>query len=115
MADYGELAEAAAGVEPAIDTAPKDRADYRLIGQSPPRLDVPAKIDGSAEYGIDVSLPGMLYGTVVYSPVIGAQITSFDATAARAMAGVEAIFHSAIAQWAYSRVIPGQRCRQPPS
>ncbi len=90
-ADYGELAEAAARIDRSIDAAPKDRADYRLVGRSVPRLDVPAKINGSAKFGSDISLPGMLYGAIVCSPVAGGRVASFDASAARQMPGVEAV------------------------
>ncbi len=89
--DYGELAAAAAQLEPPADPQPKDPAQYRIIGRSLPRLDIPDKVDGSATFGIDVVLPGMLYGAVVHSPVVGGRIASFDAGVAENMPGVEAV------------------------
>ena len=46
----------------------KPKADFRLIGTSQPRLDTPGKVDGSAEFGMDVKLPGMLYAALAQSP-----------------------------------------------
>jgi isoquinoline 1-oxidoreductase beta subunit len=90
-ADYGELAEDAALETPPSEPALKDPADYRIVGRSIPRLDIPDKVDGSGQFGMDVQLPGMLFGAVVHSPVAGGRIDSFDASAAENMAGVEAI------------------------
>ncbi len=88
---YGELAEAAAALDMPDDVQPKDPAEYTLVGTSPPRLDIPDKVDGSAEYALDVQLPDMLYGAVVYSPIAGGEIESFDAAAAENVPGVEAV------------------------
>ena len=74
--------------------APKDPAlvkpwqDFTVIGQSLPRIDIPAKVTGEAIYGMDVRLDGMKYGAVVRPPTIGATSTSFDISAAEAMDGV---------------------------
>ena len=88
---YGELAADAALLEPPEDVTTKDPAAYQLIGTSPPRLDIPAKVDGSALFGSDVQLPGMLYGTVIYSPVAGGRLESFETGGAENMPGVEAV------------------------
>ena len=53
------------------------------------RLDTPAKVNGTAEFGIDVKLPGMLYAALAQCPVIGGKAVSFDAAAAKAMPGVK--------------------------
>jgi len=90
-AGYGELVAAAAQLEPPADPQPKDPADYRIIGRSLPRLDIPAKVDGSAMFGIDIDLPDMLYGAVVHSPVAGGRIAAYDAGAAEQFPGVEAV------------------------
>jgi isoquinoline 1-oxidoreductase subunit beta len=55
---------------PAVDAKElKARKDFRLIGKSLPRRDTPAKVNGTAQYGIDVRLPGMVYATTLHAPV----------------------------------------------
>jgi isoquinoline 1-oxidoreductase beta subunit len=88
---YGVLAEAAAAMEMPDNVRPKDPADYTIVGTSPPRLDIPAKVDGSAIYALDVQMPDMLFGAVLYSPIAGGKIASYDASAATEMPGVEAV------------------------
>jgi isoquinoline 1-oxidoreductase beta subunit len=90
-ADFGELAETAATAELRIEAVPKARTDYTLIGRNVQRLDIPAKVDGSATFGADINLPDMLYGAVAYPAVVGSQVQDFDASAALAMPGVEAV------------------------
>ncbi len=87
-ASYGSLAEAASKL-PVPETPPlKDPKDFRLIGQPLPRLDVPEKVNGAAEFGLDVRRPGMLYGTVARCPVFGGKLSGFDAAKAKAVLGV---------------------------
>ena len=87
-ARYGELAAAAAAL-PAPTAVPlKDPATFRLIGRHTPRKDTPSKSDGSAIFGIDVRLPGMLYAALRRSPAVQSRVVSFDRAAARAIAGV---------------------------
>ena len=88
---YGDLADAAALLEPPAEPMLKDPADYKIIGTSPARLDIPAKVTGSAEYAMDVKLPNTLCGVVVHSPIAGGNIAKFDASAAEAVAGVESV------------------------
>ena len=78
---YGEMATAAATFDPPADAPLKPRDRYTIVGQSLPRFDVPAKVDGSARYGVDTRLPGMLYAAVRASPVFGGRVASYDATA----------------------------------
>ena len=88
---YGELAAAAAKQpvpEKVVLKAPKE---FRVIGRSLARLDTPGKVDGSAVYGIDVILPGMLHATLVQSPVLGGKIQTLDAAAAEKMPGVRRV------------------------
>ena len=66
----------------------KSPDDFRLIGHSVPRHDIPAKTDGSARYGMDVRVPGMLYGMIVRSPVHEARPASFNEAELRALPGV---------------------------
>ena len=69
---YGQLAGEAANLKYCPATAPlTDPADFRIIGQALPRLDIEQKTDGSAVYGIDVRLPGMLYAVVKHAPTLG--------------------------------------------
>ncbi len=90
-AGYGELAATAATVERSGMPTLKDPKDYKLIGTSAERLDLPAKVDGTAEFGIDIRLPDMLYATVKASPVFGGTVKGFDAAAVKDMRGVEAV------------------------
>lgn len=87
---YGDIAVEAAGLEtPAEeDIILKKPAEFRLIGKDMPRLDTPLKTDGTARFGIDVVLPGMVYATVACSPVFGGKVASMDKKAALKMKGV---------------------------
>lgn len=87
---YGELAGRAAllPVPPADSVVLKDPADYRLIGTPLPRLDLPAKVDGSARYAADVALPGMLTATTLRCPVFGGTVRAYDAAPILAIPGV---------------------------
>ena len=87
-ATYGELAAAAARQEVPEDLRLKHESEWRLLGKSLPRTDIPAKVTGQAEFGIDVNLPDMVYGTVVISPRFGAKPVSADTEAVLAMPGV---------------------------
>jgi len=88
-AGYGSLADAASRLTPPTDVKLKDPGDYRYVGKPLNRLDSKAKIDGTAEYGIDVRLPGMLYAALAQCPVIGGKVVSVDAVRAKAMPGVK--------------------------
>jgi isoquinoline 1-oxidoreductase beta subunit len=73
---YGEIAAFGTipATLPAIDAKElKDRKQFRLIGRSVPRRDTPSKVNGSAQYAIDVKLPGMVYASTLHSPVHNAQ------------------------------------------
>jgi isoquinoline 1-oxidoreductase subunit beta len=87
-AHYGDLAKTAGGVAPG-DVTLKDRKDWKLIGQPAPRLDIPAKVNGTAQFGMDVRLPGMLFATVRLCPMIGGAPGAIDDKAALVMPGVE--------------------------
>ena len=88
-ASYGQLAEAASKLPVPTDVKLKEHKDSRYVGKPVNRLDSAAKIDGTAEYGIDVKLPGMLYASLAQCPVIGGKVASFDAARAKAMPGVK--------------------------
>jgi isoquinoline 1-oxidoreductase subunit beta len=91
---YGELVQVASRLPPvAADGVPlKAPKDYRYIGKPIPRTDVPSKVDGSASFGIDVRVPGMLYAVIARCPHFGGKLVSFDATSAKAIPGVRAAF-----------------------
>jgi isoquinoline 1-oxidoreductase subunit beta len=80
-ASYGEMASAAAKFDPPADVPLKPRERYTIVGQSVPRFDLPAKVDGSARYGVDTRLPGMRYAAVKASPVFGGTVATMDANA----------------------------------
>jgi len=86
---YGSLAEAAAKLPVPQDVSLKAPSEYHLIGKSTKRLDTPLKVNGSAQYGIDVRQPGMLYAVVARCPVFGGKVASFDPTKAKAISGVK--------------------------
>src|SRR5262249_4200770 len=87
-ASYGELADAAAKLPVPNEVALKDTSKFVLIGKPTRRLDSKAKVSGKAEFGIDVKRPDMVVALVARPPVFGAQLKSFDATKAKAVAGV---------------------------
>jgi len=87
-ATYGSLAEAASQLPVPKDVTLKDPKEFAVVGKATKRLDTPHKVNGTAEYGIDVKLPGMVYASLEQSPVIGGKVVSFDATKAKAMPGV---------------------------
>ncbi len=86
---YGELAAEAARRSPPADPPLKDPAEYRLVGRDPPRLELPAKVDGSARYGLDVRLPGLRFAAIKRCPQFGGTLRRFDDAAARAVPGYE--------------------------
>lgn len=88
---YGELAAAAAQLTPPSDVALKAPEAFKLIGRATARKDIPSKVDGSAQFGVDVRVPGMLYAVPVQAPVFGADVASFDAAEARRMRGVKQV------------------------
>ena len=90
-ATYGEFAHAASRLAVPEKPTLKDPKNFRIVGKRTKRLDTPAKTNGTAEFGIDVKLPGMVYATVQQCPVIGGKVKSFDATQAKGMPGVQAV------------------------
>jgi isoquinoline 1-oxidoreductase beta subunit len=90
-ATYGSLA-AAASTLPVPTTIPlKDPKNFTLIGKPTRRLDTPPKTNGTAQFGLDIALPGMLTAVVERSPVFGGKVVSFDATEAQQVPGVKAV------------------------
>ena len=91
-ARFGELAEACAQVEPRREVALKDPAHYRLIGQPVPRQDIPAKTNGSAQFGIDMRPAGLVYAAIRQCPVFGGKLGQVDFAKARSQRDVTDAF-----------------------
>ena len=87
-ATYGSLALAASALPVPANAPLKPANRFTLIGRPRPRPDIPSKVNGSAQYGIDVRLPGMVYAAIARSPVFGGRVKRVDAGKARAVAGV---------------------------
>lgn len=85
---YAEVAAEAARLEPPSDVALKARTDWTLLGKPQPRLDMLAKVKGEALFGVDVSLPGLVFATVRMAPLPGQRMAKMDVTTASAMRGV---------------------------
>lgn len=87
---YGEIAAFAKipAQAPQIDVEPVSKAQFRLIGKDIGRVDVPGKVNGTAQYSIDVQVPGMIYGAILREPMEGAAPERVDDSAARAIEGV---------------------------
>jgi isoquinoline 1-oxidoreductase subunit beta len=88
QASFGSLAKAASAVPVPEKVTLKDRKDFKLIGTRPPRVDVPAKCDGTAQFTLDVVQPGMLVALLKRPPLFGGTVKRFDASAASAIPGV---------------------------
>lgn len=96
---YGELASDAAQFGRPAAPRLKSYSEWQLVGTSPPRPDIPAKVNGSAKFGIDTVLPDMLYATVAACPVQGGTLVSVETEAASKMPGVHRVvkLHNAVA------------------
>ena len=90
-ATYGELATAAAQLPPPVTPKLKDPQNYRLIGKSQPRLDIPDKVTGVAQFGLDVRVPGMFYAAVAQCPVFGGTLKTVDEAKIKAMPGFKQV------------------------
>ena len=88
---YAELAEAAGKIDIPSDPPLKNSKDYNLVGKSIKRIDIPSKTNGSAQFGIDVKLPEMMYATIRQSPVFGGEVLSYDEDAAKSIRGVKKV------------------------
>jgi isoquinoline 1-oxidoreductase beta subunit len=90
-ANFGELAADAALVQPPREPKLKDPKDFKLIGTRLPRLDSPAKTNGTAQFTLDVVRPGMLVAVVAHPPKFGSRVASFDAAEAKKITGVREV------------------------
>src|SRR6266446_3036104 len=90
-ATYGSLANAAAQLTAPVDVPLKDAKTFTLIGKPTRRLDTPSKTNGTAQFGLDVSVPGMLTAVVARPPVFGGKVAKFDASETLKVPGVKAV------------------------
>jgi isoquinoline 1-oxidoreductase beta subunit len=90
-ASYGELVPVAAALEVPAQPTLKEPASFTVLGKPTHRVDVPGKVDGSARFGLDVRLPGMLYACVARCPVFGRNVSDYEDAGARAIPGVRDI------------------------
>lgn len=86
---YGELVEEASKLEIPKEPKLKDQKDFKLLGKSVPRPEIPSKVNGTAVFGIDSDIPGMLYASIERSPTIHGKVVSFDGSAAMKVKGVK--------------------------
>jgi isoquinoline 1-oxidoreductase beta subunit len=91
MLSYGALVAAAAAQPVPADAPLKSPKDFKILGQPLPRLDTPAKVDGSAKYGIDAQVPGMLVAVMARAPLPGAKPRRIDDSKAKAVQGVQQV------------------------
>jgi Molybdopterin-binding domain of aldehyde dehydrogenase len=85
---FGDLAEAAAQLTPPEKPPLKSEGEWKLLGRSLPRVELPAKVNGTAIFGLDFKVPGMVYAAAKQSPVFGGKLTGFDKRAVMGMPGV---------------------------
>jgi isoquinoline 1-oxidoreductase subunit beta len=90
-ASYGSLANAAAKLTPPANVPLKNPKDFTLVGKPTRRLDTPSKTNGTAQFGLDVIVPGMLTAVVARPPVFGGKVAKLDAREALKVAGVKAV------------------------
>lgn len=88
---YGELVETAATLPVPEEVPLKDPGDFKIIGKSMKSLNSASMVDGSAIYGYDFKLPGMLTAVVARCPVFGGQVAGYDDSGARAVPGVRRV------------------------
>ncbi len=96
---YGQLAQKAATLPVPANPPLKDPKDFRLLGKPTHRLDTPSKVNGTAQFGIDVRMPGMLVASIERSPVFGGKVKSFDATGTKEMPGVRHVVQLESTPW----------------
>ena len=97
---YGELVTDAAKLDVPKEPKLKDKKDFKILGKAIKRPDIPLKVNGKAEFGIDSHLPNMVYASIERCPVFGGTLKSFDATATLKVAGVEKAVE---VEWVYGK------------
>lgn len=109
---FGELATLAASFEPPKDIPLREPKSRRLVGTSVPRLDLPSKVDGTAQFAADIRLPNMAFASVRHPPLGGGTLHKFDRQAAQTVPDVRLLvdhpmFIAAIGEswWAADRAL----------
>jgi isoquinoline 1-oxidoreductase beta subunit len=92
-ATFAELAPAAAQIKEPTQPKLKSQDEFTIMGTSKPRFDIPAKVTGEAQFGIDVVVTGMKYATIKASPVFGAKVKTVDTTISSGQYGVQKILN----------------------
>jgi isoquinoline 1-oxidoreductase beta subunit len=90
-ASYGSLVDAASKLAVPADIPLKEPKNFTLIGKPTRRLDTPPKTNGTAQFGLDVVVPGMMTAVIARCPVFGGKVLSFDASEAQQVPGVKAV------------------------
>ena len=88
---FGELAAAASRYSPSSHPALKPRSQYTLVGKAIPRIDIPAKVNGATQYGIDVQVPGMHYAAIKISPIFGGKLISVNEASIAGSTGIKKV------------------------
>ena len=88
---YGQLAAKASALPLPKDPPLKNASEFKIVGKPIRRLDTPAKVTGTAGFGLDVELPGMLVASLAQCPVIGGKVVSVDDAKAKSMPGVRSV------------------------
>ena len=94
MLGYGAVATEAATLPVPANVKLKSPSQFTLIGTRAKRLDTPSKVNGTAVFGIDAKVPGMLIGTLAITPVKGGRLISFDEAAAKRVPGVRDVIRT---------------------
>lgn len=90
-ASYGELAQDAAALPAPQKVALRPASEWKYIGKGAKRLDGPAKTNGTAKFGMDMQMPGLLTAVVAHAPTFGGKVKSFDATKTKSIPGVKQV------------------------
>ena len=90
-ASYGSVATAAARLTPPANVPLKNPKDFTLVGKPTRRLDTPSKVNGTAQFGLDVTVPGMLTAVVARPPVFGGKVAKLDGREALKIPGVKVV------------------------
>ena len=101
---YGELIVEASKLTPNQHPVLKSPSDFKIIGKPIPRRDIPLKVNGSAQFGLDVSVPGMLYASVERSPVFLSKVKSYNKHEVLKVAGVKQVLETSRTVYGNTRV-----------
>lgn len=101
--NYGELVEEASKLTPPQNIKLKKREDYKIVGKPLPRQDNPGKINGTAKFGLDVKIPGMLYAVIERSPGFKGKVKSIDDSATKKIPGVKRVVKTTAPVFAFER------------